>query len=438
MEDYHPASWNDPYGRLFWREGRLFRGMYGERSAFFKTLLQTPLFIKHMSQRDVVPTWISSGEGEFPLTVEHEVLPFVTYPAEWCSAQLKAAALMLLRLEADFRREGYTVLDANPWNVLFSNNKPMLVDIGCIYPLDDPNIWPGRREIEEFYLNPLLLFERGLHRHARRLLNDPWIGITEQDAKNLGITSNLKRPRNTSASPESQIQEVRDNVQTINVLKERTWWKGYYDNNYPDFKDSTNWTAKHHALDKALTTRKPRTVLDIGSNRGWYSQLAARKGAAVIAADSDENSVNQLFDDLQLSNANILPMFMDVRLPEGAQGPAWSWFPSAERRLKVDMVLALAIVHHLTFQWHLSFDQIVASMAVFTREWLVVEFVGPDDDVVQSIGQDKFRLAKYTRAGFEEAIRKLFNIEEILSSDAGGLDDRPPDRSIYICQKRTA
>ncbi len=462
-QDFHPLSWTDPAGRLFWRDGKLYRGIRPARAALYRDLLARGVVQALVDMRLLIDTQaVDWTTPEFPLVLQHRVIPVVSFPSEWSAAQLQAAALLVLDLELALRPHGLTLADANPWNVLFDATDPVFVDFCCIAPIADKSSWPGRREIVEFYLNPLLLFENGLPRVARRLLFDPWVGISDADVERCGIRAGtlranvrgrLKRaiksmtPVSAHASikaaartiapgdPLRDIAALRRRVADLAIAPAPTDWSGYYRENFPPFTPSESWTAKHCAIHAILAELKPRTVLDIGSNRGWYAQLAARHGARVIAADSDDSAVDALYADAKAAHLPILPVVMDVRFPEPAQGPGYTFFPPATERFKSDLVLALALVHHLVFTWSLSFEHIVAALGAFSRRWLAVEFVGPGDGVVQRWNQANF--SWYRLDNFLAALGKDFDVVRQWPSDAGGLDDERCDRTILLCRRKS-
>ena len=103
------------------------------------------------------------------------------------------------------------------------------------------------------------------------------------------------------------------------------------------------------------------------------------------------------------------------------------------------MVLALALVHHLTFTWHLSFDQIVDSLDAFSTKWLVVEFIGPRDGAVTRLWGHKKRPWD-TEENFVRSVRRSYDIVRKFASDSGGLDAGlnlgPDDRKIFLCHKQ--
>jgi hypothetical protein len=474
--DFHDLSWTDPAGRLFWRDGNLFRGIREPQVAFYRELLAKETIHELVERKLLVDTWTADiSTEEFPLVVQHRVLPVISFPSEWCAGQLKAAALMILDLEMALRRHNSTLIDVNPWNVLFDGGRPLFVDLGSIAPLSHKSVWKAREEFRRFYLNPLLLFGKGLPRIARRLLCDPWVGITDLELArmNLGrkwaaVTGRAKgvvkliirvgvplklRPalrvsgqlwrRNWQVARRGRdlvpvLSVMRDKLQRMPVLGPKTQWAGYYLRNFPELTPSDRWTAKHHAIFNIIEKTRPKSLLDIGANRGWYSQLAASKGVRVVAADTDERALNELYGDAISQRLEVSTIFMDVRFPEPAQGPAYKFFSPATERFRSEMVLGLAIVHHLVFTWHLSFDQIVDALDAFSSKWLVVEFVGSADGVVKRLWNHA-RFPWYNLENFSAAITRRYRIVEQFHSDSGGLDagpdTGPDDRTVLLCEK---
>src|SRR6185436_4312865 len=57
-----------------------------------------------------------------------------------------------------------------------------------------------------------------------------------------------------------------------------------------------------------LREHAPCTVLDLGANTGWYSVLAARLGASVIALEDDESCIDILYGRSKREHLRILPL----------------------------------------------------------------------------------------------------------------------------------
>ncbi len=92
------------------------------------------------------------------------------------------------------------------------------------------------------------------------------------------------------------------------------------------------------------------SALDLGANNGHFSRLLAGKKAAVLAVDSDWLCIDQLYSTIREGNIKgLLPLCVDIADPTAATG-----FRNAERasfssRARSELVLALALVHHLVW-----------------------------------------------------------------------------------------
>ena len=89
--------------------------------------------------------------------VEHDLLPFISYPYEWSFDALKEAACLTLKLLVDSLENGYTLKDASAYNVQFIHTKPVFMDVlsFCEYREGDPFL--GYKQFCEHFLAPLCL-----------------------------------------------------------------------------------------------------------------------------------------------------------------------------------------------------------------------------------------------------------------------------------------
>ena len=109
-------------------------------------------------------------------------------------------------------------------------------------------------------------------------------------------------------------------------------------------------------------------MLDLGANDGEYSLLAAEHAEYVVAVDGDEKVVDRLYRRLRADGReNILPLVMNLVDPSGGIG--WrnrERAPFAER-VRPDVTLALALVHHLAIGANVPLAEVVAWLASFGR-----------------------------------------------------------------------
>ena len=101
----------------------LAKGDTGAYSGLYETLVTAQLLIPH-EEVDI--------EGEKPdkahKTIKPELIPFISYPYEWCFSQLKNAALTTLVLEKKALDFGMSQKDCSAYNMQFRKGKPILID----------------------------------------------------------------------------------------------------------------------------------------------------------------------------------------------------------------------------------------------------------------------------------------------------------------------
>jgi SAM-dependent methyltransferase len=413
---FHPLSDQDPAGRVFWWEGNLYRAISTERVPFYEQLLTVGI-VQHLTQQElIVETEATDLELDgYGLVLKHRSVPFVSYCNEWCGEMLKAAALRVLQLERELLKYDLALEDPHPRNVLFVGPSPIWVDLGSLTPAGRVEPAYADEEFSAHYTRPLKIIAAGHARIARCLMRDgpfPRIEQRELDAiigtGSADITRNakagakflakkivptplrpvarravqrLKHPLRAKAAPNlsASIENAVREIQDIHLVQPKTGWSEYDSLGFPDFDVTGSWTEKHRRILQILAAKRPVSVLDIGSNRGWYSQLAARNGANVASVDFDEPSVTKLFVDAVDSRLPILPLVMDFY----SLTPPMPWnirpdlAPAA--RLRCEMVFALSLVHHLVFAQYMNFERIVAGLSAVTEKWLVVEFMDPED-----------------------------------------------------------
>jgi hypothetical protein len=226
------------------------------------------------------------------------------------------------------------------------------------------------------------------------------------------------------------LRRCRAEVDAIEVGPIDNFWSRYYSDfhrgNVPDVVPNDSWTLKNRHVFELIDRLKPKTVLDLGSNTGWYSKLAESLGCGVIAAEKDEMCVENIYAEARARNSRILPIVFDFRSPTPGVGPCNRWLLPATDRLGCDLVLALALVHHLVEKQSLTFPQIAETLSSFSKRWLLVEFMPPEDEWVRDWLTPE--LSWYTLDRFEASLRKHFSSVELL-------DSYPAPRKLLLCEK---
>jgi ribosomal protein L11 methylase PrmA len=156
----------------------------------------------------------------------------------------------------------------------------------------------------------------------------------------------------------------------------------------------------------------PKLVWDLGANDGRFSRIAARGGAYVVAIDGDEVAVDRLYRELRGEGSErILPLALD--LVDSSPGMGWrgSERLRLEERGRPDLVLALALVHHLAIGANVPLAAVVDWLADLGAA-LVIEFPAREDPMVVRLLSRKREDAHpdYGLENFEALLERRFTV----------------------------
>jgi hypothetical protein len=457
---FHPHSFADPAGRLFWWNGQLYRGLCPDWAVLFKRLFCAGTLQRLVKQGLLIDTEPTDFRIDgYETVVRHRAVPFASYPEEWCPAMLKDAALTLLDLLSELAHFDLTLKDSHPWNLLFDRGRPLYVDLTSIIPIRDAQ-WRGYDEFCRFYQNPLILMAHGQERIARRLLFE-YDGVLRPDVEALtrgattplslaAIVGRFRKASHKDLSPSCQRQANRDShsrsakeaesaaansliacfQETKRQIEHIRLPAGSVrdDNNFSLSPAGRNcWTPTQQAVHEILDRLKPSSVLDIGSpDNGWYSRLVTACGSTALALGTDSKVLTKLYLDAHHQHLPLLPVVMEFTDPTPSRGLCSHWSVAASERLKCDMVLALANVQQYVFKRALNFDQFAAGLAAFSKRWVVAEFVLPAEQDLQNSSSRK--IPWYNLENFAGALRKQFPSVTIVP-------DVAPGRALLMCEK---
>ena len=434
----HPASFRDPDGFVFTRGGVLFRQVNESGRADYERLVQSGLYDRLLGEGLIVPhEEVGPAEAAAPgafQVIRPRAVPFVSHPWEWCFSQLKDAALLTLRVAREAAAFGMTTKDASAFNVQFAGCRPVFIDTLSFARQEEGAPWDGYRQFCQHFLAPLALMSL---RDVRlgRLLQTQLDGIPlELASRLLPLRSRLRFTLLTHLHLHARAQRryadsghavrrgtvsrrgrlgLLDNLESaVRALSWRppqTAWSDY------GTRDSYSEAAageKERLVAAYLGCIAPGLVLDLGANTGVYSRLAAKRAAYVVSSDADDAAVEKNYVAGRMAGEDgLLPLVVDLTNP----GPACGW-AGEERaaflgRSRADVVLALALIHHLAIAGNVPLPK-VADLFSRLGGRLIVEFVPKEDPQVRRLlatRRDIF--PAYTREGFEAAFRSRFKIE---------------------------
>jgi len=435
MTDRHPASFRDPAGYVFRHDGMLHRRIESLGAEDYRALMETGLYEELTGEGLLIPhTEVEAPDnaGDAHKVIRPELVPFISHPYEWSFGQLKAAALLTLDIQGRALARGVTLKDASAYNVQFLAGRPVFIDTLSFVSHEDGAPWAAYGQFCRHFLAPLALMA---HRDARC---GAWLA-RHLDGLPLDLVSPLL-PRRTWLSPgllthlhlhARSVRRYQDRaprpgrvsrqaligvmatlksaVSGLKLKRDSSHWTNYYDQtNYSD----PAFAAKETVVREVLDRTSPAVVWDLGANTGVFSRLAAASGAFVVATDSDPLVVDRIWCDIvEVGETRILPLVDDLTNSSPDLGWNLAERASLVARGPADLVMALALVHHLAIGNNVPLDRIAGVLGRLGRR-VLVEFVPKSDSQVRRLlatRRDIF--PDYTEEGFGAAFAVDFELE---------------------------
>jgi SAM-dependent methyltransferase len=454
--EFNQFSFRDVSGRMFTWKGRSFTAISSEFSDLYSQLFDKGIVDQLIKRNLLIETSITDHQVDgYEIVLEHKKIPFITYPFEWPREMLKRASLLEIDLEIALAEFDLTLKDASSYNVLFDGTKPYHFNICSIQKYNDESKF--FQAYENYYAScilPIKAMESGKDWVSRKHLIDLGVRIGNEEknfrtASNkltntmiqnlpeklqdivLNQTSNLRKKIVSSSKMRiKRLNSIRQKIDNSQFPAGHTVYSDYYHTSwaqFTSFQDRTNWTDKQINYAQIIGNLPISTILDIGCNRGWYSQLAASYGHKVVSVDIEVTSLDKLFHDACEQGMDILPLFISISNPTPGYGVGNKAMPPAIERLSADVVIAFALMHHLVFAQKLEFDQIVEGLTAFCKKKLLVEFIPLEDEHLEKY--DTSNCSWYTLDNFTKALEKHYDIVKIYPST-------PSPRIIIECDKK--
>jgi ribosomal protein L11 methylase PrmA len=150
---------------------------------------------------------------------------------------------------------------------------------------------------------------------------------------------------------------------------------------------------------------------DLGANTGVYSAMAAEAGYRVVAWDQDAGSVEAHWRRVRGdANPKILPLVLDLANPSPSIGWGLTERASFLERGAPDVIMALALVHHLAIGNNVPLPGIARLFARMAPH-AIVEFVPKEDPMTRRLlaaRRDIFE--HYSLDGFRAAFGEAFDV----------------------------
>jgi 2-polyprenyl-3-methyl-5-hydroxy-6-metoxy-1,4-benzoquinol methylase len=428
------ATFRDPAGQLHLTHAHALRRIHPDAVEETQAFLSSPLRKSLERSGALIATEIVrprslDAESRGDLWLQHPKIDPISYPWEWTTSQWQAAAELTLDMASQAIDAGWTLKDATPLNVVFAGPRPVLVDVLSFERRDArSNIWLAYGQFVRTFLLPLIaekmlrwplqatLFSRDgyepsdlyaaltpLQRLKPDLLDVITLATLFKDKGGIQKASSNPAAKDSSAKQRSTDPELATHILHKRIARlgkqirrsasagSTSAWSQY--THSASHYSACDSEAKQEFVKSVLGRCLPGRVLDIGANTGVYSRLAAAAGAEVVALDSDYGAVESLWRNALEQQSSITALVANIARPT----PAAGWRNREQLSLldrlegKFDLVLMLAVIHHLILREQLPLSHIADLCASLTRRWALVEWVPPSDPMYQEWlrGRDK-------------------------------------------------
>jgi ribosomal protein L11 methylase PrmA len=452
------GSFRDRDSRVVVAGGSVFRVLSERGAEDWRALAASELLERRVSEGSLVATEeaslsdIGADAGLLPegvtLVLRHERIPFVSYPYEWTFGMLRDAALLQLDLELEALEQGLSLKDATPYNIQFRGSEPVFIDVGSFEALREGEPWSGYRQFCMLYLYPLLL------QAYKEVPFQPWLrgsidGIAPRDAARMfslrdrfrkgvfthvalharlerryeereggEVKEDLKKANFKTSYVKANVQRMRKLVSGLSWKTGDTAWTGYREQNtYTDEEAE----RKQAFVREAAAEAKPELVWDMGCNDGAYSRIAAESASYVVAFDYDHATVEALYRSLRSEeDSKILPLVANLADPSPGLGWRGLERRPLEQRGKPDLILALALIHHVSITANVPIAEFLDWVRGLDAA-MVIEFPKRDDPMVRRLlsGKRTGSNSDYELETFERELGQRFQVSKTEALPSG-------------------
>jgi 2-polyprenyl-3-methyl-5-hydroxy-6-metoxy-1,4-benzoquinol methylase len=433
------SSFRDPSGFVFKQGGVIYRQVnthYQEdydmlmNSGLYEALVKENLLIPH-SEAKIDP--LEAKNSYKVIRPEH--ISHISYPYEWSFSQYQDAALVTLRVLKIALEHGMTLKDASAYNIQFHKGRAVFMDTLSFQKYPAGEAWVGYKQFCQHFLAPLALASKidiRLLQLMRIYIDGVPLDLAAQllpflTKINQGLLMHLHIHAKSQTKYADNKVALKDRKQTMsmnglnaiitnleNTVKglhhkdHNTEWAAYY--TFTNYTDSS-FRKKKDLVEDYIELVKPKTVWDLGANNGEFSRIASDKNINTVAWDIDPMAVEFNYQMVKTSGEeHILPLVLDLTNPSGGIGWAHAERESVEDRGPADLVLALAIIHHIRITGNIPLSQVAKYLSNLGRH-LVIEFVPKGDSQVDKLllnREDIF--SDYDQDTFEKAFKQYFSI----------------------------
>jgi len=432
------SSFRDPGGFVFTRDGTVYRQINEFIYTDYQHLMDSGLYKRLVSEGLLIPhkevPVKYAKDASACVVLKPDCISHISYPYEWCFSQLKDAALLTLKVNRIALEYDMVLKDATAYNIQFHNGSPILIDTCSLTTYYEGEPWSAYQQFCKHFLAPLVLMVKvdirlnflskvyidgvPLDLASRLLPVRTWLSFSilahiHAHAKSQAKFGNIEKIK-VSKRKVSRVGllGLLDNLES--AIKKLAWMPA--NTEWGDYYKKTNYSNKARAqkvesVRQLIGQANPKIAWDLGGNNGFYSRLISDTGASVVSWDIDPVAVESNYIQAKLEgNISIIPLIQDLTNPSASIGWANKERESLQGRGPVDLIMALALIHHLAISNNVPFEQIAKYFSQLGK-FLLIEFVPKEDSQVKHLLASRVDIfTEYTQEEFKRVFSFYFEI----------------------------
>lgn len=376
FENYEILSFNgDRMGKVFRKNGEIYRGIYKESCIVFKELWETGL-LQVLSLNGFIPQTEITGyyTSEYPIILKHQQVQIVASKL-WNTEMIKDAAILISLIKCLSEKVGFTLHDGHMNNVTFHEGTPVFTDIGSFVK----NI--GQKTV----CNKEILFS-GCYRCIFRQLNNNILSrIQPYDEQNNAIWleprfyDDLTREYYSALKKYMAYHRYHSSLVSRAVLHRMFYFydvkPAYIDlvfsqKSRDNFKKEVPDAVKidiDHVADALLELQWSfSSVADLSNSRGMLGgRLFTRFKIPVTSIEYSDDASNAAY--IFYKNEYIRGNTLEFHYLYGCD-------PAARKAVQADLVIVLDITHNVISYQQYRMDSLFNSVRKMTNHYVLVTY----------------------------------------------------------------
>ena len=399
----------DKICKLFFYNKRVLRGISKPYESQVQEMFNSGMMQELIKKELFIDTWISDAKIEgYDLVIEHQYIEFWNYPYEWSFNMLKDAAKVVLEVNEIANKYNFELFDVHAYNVVFDMSQPKYIDFGSFFLKDKMNgkCWSGYLNFYNSFYIPLYLYTKGysdlsqsiflfnglyntkdffllkykylnffgatisslfykFYNNSRRLAIARHFKVIEKYGKHKYIKYLLTFKK--QYQNKFTVKRANKLLKRLKSSKIDSYWKDYHTNLNPE--KNKRFLRIVDLINTKLSDA--HSLTELASNQGKFAHFVLENTHLnrIIATDYDKNAVDKIYLNTQKGN-NMLPLVYDFVRPNGRRVDS-----NIENRIKSDIVMALAVTHHLILSQDVDLLHIFKILEALTNKYVVVEFM---------------------------------------------------------------